>query len=302
MKYNKLGKSNLLVSEIGLGCMSLPIDDLKQSVHIVRDAFDFGINYFDTADLYDRGANEELLGKAISGFRQEIVLATKVGNQWQNGVSGWTWNPSRNHILQAVEQSLKRLGTDYIDLYQLHGGTDADDFEEIVDTFELLIQQGKIRSYGLSSIRPNVFMQYLRSSKIASNMMQYSALDSRPEEYLKEFTRHEVSVIARGSMAQGLLLDKEISQPYLQHTSEDTEIIKRSIAEVAAELDISKQAVALKYILAQSAVASAVVGVRTIEQLEKLRNACLQLENVSSECVCRLSERLPKVHYQDHLI
>ena len=302
MKYNRLGKSDLQVSEIGLGCMSLPVDDFRQGAALVRLAFDFGINYFDTADLYGRGANEELLGRAISGFRKEIILATKVGNQWRDGVEGWTWNPSRSHILWAVEQSLKRLATDYIDLYQLHGGTDADNFEEITETFELLVKQGKIRAYGLSSIRPNVFMRYLDKSAIVLNMMQYSALDTRPEEYMDSFFHAGISVVARGSLAQGILLDKAATGPYLHHSLEDTRTIKRVVAELATEQGVSKQAIALKYVLSRPAVASTVVGVRRMDQLGALQRAYLELEIIRENDFLRLLKDLPKIRYQDHWV
>lgn len=95
----------------------------NENAERIQQAFDNGINFFDTADLYDRGWNEESVGKAVKDFRKEIMLATKVGNQWKAGGAGWVWNPTKEYILQAVEDSLRRLQTDYIELYQLHGGT-----------------------------------------------------------------------------------------------------------------------------------------------------------------------------------
>src|SRR5690606_2266600 len=115
------------------------------------------------------GANEELFGKALAAIRDKVILATKVGNAWQAGEDGWTWNPSKQHILKSVDASLRRLQTDYIDLYQLHGGTIEDNFEEIVETFERLKDAGKIREYGLSSIRPNVFLKYIQHAEPVSN-------------------------------------------------------------------------------------------------------------------------------------
>src|ERR1035437_7075729 len=84
--------------------------------------FDNGINYFDTADLYDKGLNEINIGNALKAKRDQIIIATKVGNQWRSDGTGWDWNPRKDYILKAVEQSLQRLQTNYIDLYQLHGG------------------------------------------------------------------------------------------------------------------------------------------------------------------------------------
>src|SRR4051812_12559937 len=122
MEYRFLGKSDLKISRQGFGCMSLdPGNPL--SIEILHSAVDGGMNYFDTADLYQNGQNEMMLGRAFYGKRDKIILATKVGNQMRNDGSGWDWNPSRKYILSAIDKSLERLQTDYIDLYQLHGGT-----------------------------------------------------------------------------------------------------------------------------------------------------------------------------------
>src|SRR5437588_2835220 len=122
MEYRKLGNSALEISRIGFGCMSL---GREQSVNdqIIYKAIEHGINFFDTADLYDKGMNERTVGSALKNKRQQVFLATKVGNQWKPDGSGWVWNPRKEYILTEVEDSLKRLQTDYIDLYQLHGGT-----------------------------------------------------------------------------------------------------------------------------------------------------------------------------------
>src|ERR1700733_3678310 len=158
MEYSFLGKSDLKISRIGFGCMSLDPKD-SNAVKILHRALDAGINYFDTADLYNKGENETMLGKAFQDVRHKLILATKVGNQWRDDGSGWDWNPSKKYILSAVDQSLKRLQTDHIDLYQLHGGTLEDPIDEIIETFELLKQQGKILYYGISSLRPNVIRE-----------------------------------------------------------------------------------------------------------------------------------------------
>ena len=143
MQYTSLGRSPLQISCIAFGCMSLPQDTASAS--ILHKAVDAGINYFDTADLYDKGLNEELVGAALKGMRKQVIIATKVGNVWRTDGSGWDWNPSKEHILKSVEASLKRLQTDYIDLYQLHGGTIDDPIDEAIEAFEQLVQQGKIR-------------------------------------------------------------------------------------------------------------------------------------------------------------
>ena len=122
MNYKQLGKSDLQISEIGFGCMSLK-GSRQENERILDRATALGINYFDTADLYDKGLNEEYVGNALKQKRDEVVLANKVRNQWRPDSSDWYWNTKKEYILSCIEGSLKRLQTDYIDLYQLHGGT-----------------------------------------------------------------------------------------------------------------------------------------------------------------------------------
>ncbi len=117
MQKNQIGNSDLYVSELGLGCMSLGTDEVKAKTIIDR-ALDLGINYLDTADLYDQTQNESIVGKALKGKRQDIVLATKVGNHL-NEDGTWFWDPSKRYIKAQVKSSLLRLQTDYIDQLRL---------------------------------------------------------------------------------------------------------------------------------------------------------------------------------------
>lgn len=268
MNYRQLGKSGLEVSEIGFGCMSLGTD-LHSATEIVNKAIDLGINYFDTADLYDRGLNEELIGNILQGKRDKVILATKVGNQWRADGSGWDWNPRKEYILSAADASLKRLKTDRIDLYQLHGGTIDDPIDETIEAFELLQQQGKIRFYGISSIRPNVIREYVKRSAIISVMMQYSLLDRRPEESCFELLQqNNIALLARGCVAQGLLIDKP-AKPYLNHTEEEVETASKAVNFVSGGKR-NPARTALHFVLQQPPVTLAVAGIRTLEQLEAI--------------------------------
>ena len=162
MKNNRLGKSNLFVSEISLGCMSL-LRNVSSAAEVIKSAIDCGINFFDTADIYDKGENEKLLSRTISSIvRSEILISTKGGHQWDCNNGKWYWYPNPDHIKKAVTASLQRLGTDYIDLYQIHGGTIEDPIDDIILTLDRLVESGKIRYYGISSIRPNVIRQYVK--------------------------------------------------------------------------------------------------------------------------------------------
>lgn len=299
MKKSKLGKSDLHVSQIALGCMSLTGGPNKSNAQVVHRAYDAGINYFDTADLYEKGLNEMMLGTAVQSFRKNIVLATKVGNKWKDDGSGHDWKASKSYILKEVDGSLLRLKTDYIDLYQLHGGMIEDPIDEIIEAFEQLVRVGKIRHYGISSIRPNVFLRYAQDSAICSNMMQYSLLDRRPEEYLDRLTSFGVGIVARGSLAQGLLIDKP-AKDYLQYTSGEVHGVQKMVQHYAVQNDMSPLAVALSYVLSHGAVNSAVVGIRSNAQLDELLLAAGELKSMSADERHSLSSGIREIRYTDH--
>jgi len=268
MDYQKLGDSSLMISRIGLGCMSLDPAKEESSIRILHQAIELGINYFDTADLYQKGLNEVLVGKALKSKRNEIILATKVGNQWRADGSGWDWNPRKEYIIAAVEKSLSRLRTDYIDLYQLHGGTIDDPIDETIEAFEALRNSGKIRYYGISSIRPNVIREYVKRSNIVSVMMQYSLADRRPEEtVLSDLKGHNIGVLIRGALLQGLLVGKTCKD-YLGHTAAEIKMAADVIHKCTTEHRTATQT-AIRFVLRHPAVTSAVVGISKIEQLNE---------------------------------
>ncbi|WP_226677088.1 aldo/keto reductase [Mesobacillus jeotgali] len=272
MKKRKLGTSDLFVSEIGLGCMSLGTD-LPKAQTVVEAALEEGINYFDTADLYEFGENEKIVGNALRNVREQVVIATKAGNRWTNSKDSWTWDPSKAYIKEAVKQSLKRLNTDYIDLYQLHGGTIEDNIEESIEAFEELKTEGFIKYYGISSIRPNVIREYAQKSNIVSVMMQLSMLDRRPEEEaLPLLHDNNISVVTRGTVAKGMLsdrmLEKASSKGYLDYSYEElAEVLPLLKEKLASSRSLAE--VAIQYNLAHPAVASVVAGASTAEQIKE---------------------------------
>ncbi len=281
MKKRKLGNSELDISELSLGCMSLPTN-INEARPIVEAALDAGITYFDTADLYDKGVNEEIIGTLLKPHRENIILATKVGNRWIEGEDGWTWDPTPAHIKNAVKASLHRLQTDYIDVYQLHGGTTSDPWDEIIDTFEGLKKDGLIREYGISSIRPNVFVPFLTNSSAVSNMMQFSLLDRRPEEWFATISQVGASVVTRGSIAKGLLTAewRERLNPYMSY---DEQSLSHILAQLENEYN-NIHALAFAFNLHFDAVASTVIGARTEEQLEAsitAYNEAQKIHNIS---------------------
>ena len=298
MEYKQLGKSELQMSTIGLGCMSLSASKEQEAKAIIDQAIELGINYFDTADLYDKGKNEEMLGKILKGKRDKVIIATKVGNQWKADGTGWDWNPHKDYILKAVESSLQRLQTDHIDLYQLHGGTIDDPIDETIQAFELLKKQGKIRYYGISSIRPNVIREYVKRSSIVSVMMQYSLADRRPEESVFDLLqKNNIGVLARGSLAQGLLVNKPAKE-YLGHTPEAISAAAQLVQGIAVTNQTAAQT-ALLFVLQQPAVTATIVGISKMEQLKEIA-ATANKEKLTAEAMVMLQEVLPAKYYEQH--
>ncbi|KOS69292.1 oxidoreductase [Lysinibacillus contaminans] len=298
MKKRQLGSSDLFISEISLGGMSLSTDKEK-AASIVDMALDAGINTIDTADLYDFGVNEEIIGSILGKRRQDIVLATKVGNRWTEGVDGWCWDASPSYIKEAARASLKRLGTDYIDVYQLHGGTIEDDWDGIIDTFESLKKDGLIREYGISSIRPNVLKRFLPASSAKSVMMQYSALDRRPEEWFDFVASEGASVVTRGTVAKGLLTNEwderlRRANGYNAYTAEE---LHKTLAKLAAHYG-DLHALALAFNLKEPAIASTVIGASSRQQLEETLVAYEKATCITNFQVAR--ELTKNKKYVDH--
>lgn len=304
MRKRQLGQSDLYVSEAGLGCMSLGTEE-KHAVSLIDAAIDQGINYLDTADLYEFGLNEELVGKAINHRRNDIILATKVGNHWKEDKSSWSWDPSKAYIKEAVKQSLLRLKTDYIDLYQLHGGTIEDHIDETIEAFEELKQEGIIRYYGISSIRPNVIKEYLNKSSIVSIMMQYSLLDRRPEEWFSLLKEHHVSVIARGPLAKGLLTEKPLTlkleklqdKGYLSYSKAE---LKKRLGELEnVDTSHSLTELALHYCLYQDVVGAVIPGASNVQQITE-NVAASEARPLTVETYERLQNLFKLDTYEQH--
>jgi aryl-alcohol dehydrogenase-like predicted oxidoreductase len=302
MKKRQVGNSDLYVSELGLGCMSLGTDP-KKTQELIETALEEGINYFDTADLYDFGENEQIVGQALKHARDKVIIATKVGNRWSEDKNGWQWDPSKRYIKEAVKNSLTRLGTDYIDLYQLHGGTIEDPIDETIEAFEELKAEGLIRYYGISSIRPNVIYEYAKKSSIISVMMQYSILDRRPEEQaIPLLQENNISVVTRGPLAKGLLsnrmLEKASELGFLNYSSKELNTILPLLREKFADSRTLPE-IALQFNLAQPSVSSVVAGASKAEQIRQ--NAKAVRANPLSEDELSFIQSITKANkYEQH--
>ncbi len=205
MKYKKLGDTSVKISAIGLGTtgsgsyLNIDHQKTKQRIELYQQAIDLGLTYFDTAEIYGGGYAEEVLGRAIKGIRDKVFIASK-------------FNPNNNSfdmVMKSVEGSLKRLNTDYIDLYQVHWPNPLIPISETMEALEKLVEQGKIKHIGVSNFSLDEFKEaqnFLQKEKVISIQVEYNLLDRTIEkEILPYCTKNNVSVIAYSPLNQGKL-------------------------------------------------------------------------------------------------
>lgn len=214
MEYRKLGSAGLKVSEIGLGGNNFGgrIDE-QQSISVIQFALEQGITFIDTANTYSRGRSEEAVGKAVKGKRQEVIIATKFSRVMGDGPN--EKGGSRYHIMQSIDASLKRLQTDYIDLYQMHIHDDDTPIEETLRTLDDLVKAGKVRYIGCSTFTPWEICEALWTSKLynlnafVTEQPQYSLLNRQIEHELVPFClKYGIGIIPFSPLASGFLTGK----------------------------------------------------------------------------------------------
>src|ERR1700731_2244011 len=292
MKYRKLGNTGLIVSEVALGTMQfggkMNMGNLGQedTTRMVKLALDRGINFIDTADVYSLGESETLVGNALRGVRQEIVLATKVRLPMSENFnrSGAT----RVNIMREVEGSLKRLQTDYIDLYQVHGWDSNTPLEETVRTLDDLVRHGKVRYIGLSNYMSwqaatAVMLQArLELEKFVTAQMYYSLVGRGLEYEFQSFAGyHNIGILVWSPLAGGFLTGKYTRDnpppagtrfaeagAFVPFDREMGYLVVDALRKISAQHDASPARVALSWVLGRPAVSSVIVAARKVEQLE----------------------------------
>ena len=214
MEYRRLGKSGLKISEIGLGCTDLGsrIGE-KESITVIKQALDAGINFIDTADVYGDGHSEEIIGKAVKGRRYSAVIATKFGLPTGDGPDDD--GASRSHIMQAVEASLQRLDTDYIDLYYIHWPDTSTPIEETLRAMDNLVESGKVRYIGCCNFAAWQLCEALWISRF-NNLASFSAVQCHynlieraiESELAPCSENYGIGIIPFFPLAGGLLTDR----------------------------------------------------------------------------------------------
>ncbi len=289
MDYIRLGTSGLRVSRICLGCMSfgggaewmLPE---AQSLAIVRRALDLGINFFDTADVYSAGESELILGRALKSYgvkRDDAVVATKVFQAMGPGPN--QRGLSRKHIFESIDNSLTRLGMDYVDLYQIHRFDTETPVEETLEALTDLIRLGKVRYIGASSMaayqlaRMLYRADQLRLARFISMQNNYSLLYREEEREMLPLCREEgIGLIPYSPIGGGLLAGSRRSDTVRSHSPmarnrfnrKSDEAVIDAVAAVAAQRGVGPAQIAVAWLLAQPGVCAPIVGATKVTHLD----------------------------------
>jgi len=285
MHYRRLGRTGLVVSEACMGTMTFGgVADAAEAERIFARCLDRGINFFDTADVYTDGRSEEILGKLMQGKRDDLVIATKVYNATGSGPNDM--GLSRKHILQACEASLRRLGTDYIDLYQVHADDRETPLEETLSALDRLVRDGKVRYIGASNHTAWRLNDALWTSE-THGLARYECLQplynlierGLDAEVLPLCRAKGVGVIVWSPLAGGWLTgkyraeaapDARLNQPggFQMGGAVDRDRVLDVLLQTAKAIGASPAQVALRWVMDQDGVTCAILGARNLAQLE----------------------------------
>ncbi|MEV6288097.1 aldo/keto reductase [Kribbella sp. NPDC051770] len=326
MDYRPLGRTGITVSELCLGAMMFGgagNPDHDDSIRIIHRALDAGINFVDTADIYSAGESEEIVGQALKGRRDHVVLATKVGLPYDDDPNHR--GTSRRWIVESVERSLRRLGTDWIDLYQIHRLDPAVDIDETLGALSDLVAQGKIRAFGASTVPASeiVEAQWVAErrgrERFRTEQPPYSILARAIEnDVLPTTRRHGMGVLTYSPLAMGWLTGRYrlgADQPESGRAGRfparfdlGLEVNQRKLAAADALAKLAESAgltlieLAIAFVVRHPAVTSAIIGPRTMEHLEsQLPAAGIAL---SDDLLDRIDEIVPPgvtIHPEDNM-
>jgi len=310
MHYRQLGRTGMMVSPFCLGTMmfgKIGNPDHDECTRMIHKALDAGINFIDTADMYGHGESEEIVGKALKGRRDGVILATKFRYAMDDDPNAA--GSSRRWIIKAVDASLKRLGTDYIDLYQLHRPTPDTDIEETLSALTDLIRAGKLRAIGGSTtpaadiVEAQWVAERRALARFRAEQPPYSILNRSIErDVLPTCQKYGMGVLAWSPLAKGMLtgryrLGQQTPDTLRARFFPKAMTNEASLAAVEELLPLADSAgmslahMALAFVITHPAMTSAIIGTRTMEQLDDL----LAATNVSltDDILDRIDEIVP---------
>ena len=286
MKTRKLGNNRLEVSALGLGCMGLtfgydPATNEKDAVHLIQKAYDLGITFFDTAEAYSQGGNEVMLGKAVKSFRDKVVIATKFGCKDGDSSKGFDSRPER--IRQVVENSLKFLDTDYIDLFYQHRVDPNVPMEDVAGTVKDLITEGKVKYFGLSEASVESIRKAHSVQSVSALQSEYSMFYREPEkEIIPTLEELGIGFVPFSPLGKGFLtgaidentqFDKTDFRNIVPKFSEENRKANQQLVELVKAIASDKNAtpaqIALAWLLAQKPFIAPIPGTTKINRLEE---------------------------------
>ncbi len=293
MRYKKFGNSDLETSVVGFGGWPMgrghygSFDD-NEVVRAVHASIDMGVTLFDTAAVYGWGEGEKLLGRAIEGKREEIVIVSKGGIPWDEAGGGSRRDSSRESLEKSLDESLARLQTDYLDLFLIHWPDVSRPMSEPMEAFADFQRQGKIRYGGVSNFSPQQMADCLDVFPIITNQVGYHLFDLRPEPEIFPFcAQNNMGIMAYGSLAHGLLTGAmtpdttfedddwrrnltAFGQPLFKGQNFLDNLKKvDTLKEIAADNDLSVAQLALAWVVSEPTVSVALVGTRRPEEMEE---------------------------------
>jgi aryl-alcohol dehydrogenase-like predicted oxidoreductase len=286
MKKRKLGKSELEVSSIGLGCMGMshgygPASDKEEMITLIHEALDRGVTFFDTAEVYGPYVNEELVGEALAPFKRKVVIATKFGIQMINGKQVLESKPER--IRKSIEGSLKRLKVDTIDLYYQHRVDPSVPIEEVAGVIQDLIREGKIKHWGLSEAGVETIRRAHSVHPLTAIQSEYSMMWRSPEEELLP-TLEELGIgfvpfsplgkgFLTGTIKKNATFDRSdfrsIVPRFKPEYIEANQVLVDLVKKIAVEKDATPAQIALAWVLAKKPWIVPIPGTRKLERLEE---------------------------------
>ncbi|MEN3037598.1 MAG: aldo/keto reductase [Candidatus Kryptonium sp.] len=320
MEYRQLGQTEIKIPVITFGGWAIGGwywggTDEELAIKAIQKAIEVGMNCIDTAPVYGFGLGEEIVGKAIKGKRNEVIIATKCGLRWDveegefffdtyfNGKRYYVYrNARKNSIIEECERSLRRLNTDFIDIYQIHWPDKTTPIDESLEALTRLQEQGKIRAFGVSNFDANLMKETLKYARVESNQVKYSLLDrSIEKELIPLCIENKISILAYSPLEQGLLTGKitmetefksgDLRKKQFWFQPENRKKVLdalEKIKPIAEERNVTIAQLVINWTFSQPGITTAIVGARNPEQVEE--NAKATTFKLTDEEIQKISE------------